>query len=159
MDCSELCEEGWTESKLRGTAELNSMGSELLEAMNAVRAKQVCCAEESCAVERAPLALDELLQRAATGYAELSAERGFIAHTGPDGEDAFDRVRETGFRGCAIGENLASGQAEADEVVADWLASPAHCENLLSPNYQWVGVGQATSPEVGSIWVVEFGER
>ena len=157
LDCDDVCDEDWTQSKQRGTEAINLLAKELLDAMNELRAQPLCCDQQSCDTIRPPLTLDDLLQRAATGYAEVSAERGFIAHTGPEGEEAFDRVRETGFRGCALGENLASGQASADEVIEDWLASPAHCDNLLSPDYHLVGVGQVASADVGSVWVVEFG--
>lgn len=58
-----------------------------------------------------------------------------------------------------MGENLAEGQASADQVVLGWLASPEHCVNLLDPDFRHMGAGYAESAEaLGPFWVQTLGD-
>ncbi len=52
-----------------------------------------------------------------------------------------------------MGENIASGQESADEVVDGWMASPGHCANIMDPNFTEIGVGYYD----GDIWTQVFG--
>ena len=64
-----------------------------------------------------------------------------------------------GYSWSTYGENVAAGQTTAEEVVATWLASSAHCETLMSPEYADTGVAHATNPnsDKGTYWVQIFG--
>ena len=43
--------------------------------------------------------------------------------------------------------------------MSGWLASPGHCENIMEPRFQHIGVGLATGGKRGQIyWVQTFGE-
>ena len=54
---------------------------------------------------------------------------------------------------CASeGENIAHGYKTPESVLEDWLRSPSHCANLMSPQYDSFGGGQA-----GTYWVQKFG--
>lgn len=65
------------------------------------------------------------------------------SHTRPDGSPWY--TAGTGA-GAAYGENLAKGFAypsarqHAAAVVAAWLASPSHADNILSPDFHWAYV-------------------
>jgi len=56
-------------------------------------------------------------------------------------------------------ENIAAGQQTAAEVVAGWLKSPGHCENILTPDLREIGVGVSVSQssKMGIYWVQNFG--
>jgi uncharacterized protein YkwD len=54
--------------------------------------------------------------------------------------------------GIVWAENIARGQDTADEVVADWLASPGHRRNILDCSYATIGVAH-----VGEYWSQNFG--
>lgn len=57
----------------------------------------------------------------------------------------------------SIGENIASGQDDAAEVVDAWMDSPTHRANILG-NYTHVGAGRAERN--GRIyWVNHFGRK
>jgi uncharacterized protein YkwD len=43
----------------------------------------------------------------------------------------------------AIGENIAYGNVTADQMMAMWMESPGHRENILDPSYTHIGVGIA----------------
>lgn len=57
------------------------------------------------------------------------------SHTRPDGSKWW-----TAGAGTSMGENLAYGQASAEEVVAAWMNSPTHRDNILCADYSKLGV-------------------
>ena len=70
--------------------------------------------------------------------------------------DPLSRIR------CnSAGENLALGHTSAGIVVADWMNSPTHRENILSDDYLEMGIGlREDSVDARHYWVQLFvGER
>jgi uncharacterized protein YkwD len=67
--------------------------------------------------------------------------------------------------GAAVGENLAWGApGPARLALVQWLRSPSHRANLLSPGWRDVGVGLVRAGRLFgangvSVWVVQFGRR
>ncbi len=107
-----------------------------------------------------PLRVDAQLTRAAREHSRDMAERGYFAHVRPGGRDPFQRMADAGYRYGAA-ENIAAGQATADRVVQDWLASPDHRATLLDCSLDEVGIGlhiAAQSPNV-YYWTQDFGDR
>lgn len=102
------------------------------------------------------LAVDAQVRRAAQDYAVDMATRRFFAHESPEGSDPGSRLLAAGFGWSAYGENIAAGQPTAREVMADWLASPGHCRNLMTAMFTVAGYGVATAAD-GPYWVQEFG--
>lgn len=54
------------------------------------------------------------------------------------------------------GENIASGQADAQEVTTGWIESPDHEENMSSTTFGYVGIGvfvRVDCPESGEVTV------
>lgn len=102
------------------------------------------------------LGVDGQIRRAAQDYAVDMAVRRFFAHESPEGTDPGSRLLAAGFGWSAYGENIASGQPTAREVMADWLASPGHCRNLMTPMFTLAGYGVATAAD-GPYWVQDFG--
>ena len=70
-----------------------------------------------------------------------------FSHTRPDGSDWY-----TVNPSVMYGENLATGQDNAQWVFNDWMASPEHRANILNPGYVTYG-----SSRVGNTWAQEFG--
>ena len=65
----------------------------------------------------------------------------YFAHESPEGEGVGDLAVTVGYDFIVIGENLALGNFENDEVlVRAWMDSPGHRENILNKNYQEIGV-------------------
>ena len=79
-----------------------------------------------------PLRQDAELTRAACVRAREIAQT--FSHTRPDGT-AWRTVS-----GAAYGENIAKGQRTADKVMAAWLTSQGHRENILRASYGSIGV-------------------
>lgn len=103
---------------------------------------------------------DARLQRAAQRHASDMARRDFMAHEGSDGSLPHERVTRSGYRWTTVAENVAAGYPDPPSVVAGWMASPGHRENLLDPEARHVGVGYAyrTDTRLHHYWVTVFGD-
>lgn len=68
-------------------------------------------------------------------------DKQYFGHVSPAGEGVGDLAGKAGYEFIAIGENLALGDFENDEkLVQGWMASQGHRENILSSQYQEIGV-------------------
>jgi uncharacterized protein YkwD len=87
------------------------------------------------------LDVDERLVSAARAHSLDMADGGFFDHSGSDGSQAGERLSDQRYRWRFCAENIACGQRSADELIADWIASPEHRANILSADAEQVGVG------------------
>lgn len=98
---------------------------------------------------------DKLTEQACVRAAEMAAT-GVFSHTRPNGQlwsTVFDR---NGFKGTR-GENIAKGYTTAKSVCDDWKESSGHYENIIKPEYEYLGVGIAPVPGGnGFIFVQHF---
>ena len=120
-----------------------------------------------------PLVMSRDLRDAAVSHSRAMLQRGFFAHDAPGGPSFAARVRSfyrsAGYTNWRAGENLLYDKkvVTADDAIAAWLASPAHRENLLTPEWREVGIGSLRATVAGGIfggeatWVVtmDFGAR
>lgn len=89
------------------------------------------------------------LSAIANQHSRDMAERGFFSHTNPDGEETADRYRRFDHTGRSSGENIArtypsltaTPRDAAKAVVADWMDSPRHRENILRGRFEREGIG------------------
>lgn len=87
------------------------------------------------------LRLASRLGEAARRHTHYMADSGHFAHEGPNGESVADRVVAAGYAYRYVAENIAAGQASANEVVVAWMNSPGHRANMLNPTVVEIGVG------------------
>jgi uncharacterized protein YkwD len=77
------------------------------------------------------------------------AANNYFSHTSPSGESAFTLLDAYGVPHGWAGENLARNNYPDDQTVAiairDLMASQGHRDNILSTNYNALGVGFAVS--------------
>lgn len=73
------------------------------------------------------------------------------SHYRPDGTVCFTVLEEFGLRYNSAGENIAYGYTSPEGVMNGWMNSPPHRENILSTDYDCIGVGQN-----GVYWVQMF---
>lgn len=85
----------------------------------------------------AALVEDGALSEAAAVRAREIA-RSF-SHTRPSGASFSSALSESGVTYLRAGENIASGQKSASEVVNAWLNSPGHRANILNSSYSRIG--------------------
>ena len=138
--------------------ERSAVSRRVLELTNQARAQARRCGPTPYAAAP-PLSLDATLERAARDYARQMATWGYMDHSGHDGSSPGQRITRSGYRWREMGENLASGQMSAEQVVSGWLGSPEHCANLMDPLFRHMGVAYATNPHdrMGVYWAQEFG--
>lgn len=97
-------------------------------------------------IQRAKYGLPPLVENARLNVsAELKVqdmfEEQYFSHFSPSGEGVKDLVEIVGYEFIAIGENLALGNYENNQVLVQaWMDSPGHRQNILNPNYQEIGV-------------------
>jgi uncharacterized protein YkwD len=107
----------------------------------------------------APLVIDPALTRAATEHADDMALHLKFDHSGSDGSTPAQRVERAGFgEHKLVGENIAAGAMSPSDVAQGWLASPAHCENIMDPHFTHTGIAFAENVASASrvYWAQEF---
>ena len=62
-----------------------------------------------------------------------------FSHTRPSGASFSSALSESGVSYLRAGENIASGQTSASEVVNAWMNSPGHRANILNSSYSRIG--------------------
>lgn len=106
----------------------------------------------------APLSLNNQLSEAALFKAKDMFEKNYWAHNAPEGTTPWVFIKKAGYNYVYAGENLARGFNSSEEVVNAWMASPKHRENVLSGNYNDVGLAVVSGKLNGeeTVLVVEM---
>ncbi|MFD4789479.1 CAP domain-containing protein [Streptomyces sp. NPDC058459] len=116
----------------------------VVELVNAERTKAGC----------SPVQLNSTLSKAAQDHSADMAAHNTMSHTGSDGSDPGSRITAAGYRWSAYGENVAYGYSTPEQVMAGWMNSTGHRENILNCSFKEIGVGLA---QPGSYWTQDFG--
>lgn len=102
-----------------------------------------------------PLRSDSALTQLARLYGEDMFRRGYFSHYNPEGKSPFDRMESAGITYTYAGENLALAP-NVDLAMQGLMNSPGHRKNILSPNYNKVGIGVIDGGIYGEMFVQEF---
>lgn len=109
-----------------------------------------------------PLREDLRLDAAANDRMRDMEDQGYWAHESPDGRSPFTWLAPHGYDFHYAGENLASGFETTELLVAGWMESPGHRDNILSPHFEDCGIaiidGLTMRRGTGKSIVVMFGE-
>lgn len=87
-----------------------------------------------------PLTVNGQLSEAAQRKAGDMFAFDYWSHTSPSGRDPWAFFKEVGYRYLYAGENLARDFMNSESVVEAWMNSPTHRDNILSENYQEIGL-------------------
>lgn len=87
-----------------------------------------------------PVVENEALNKAAQLKAENMFAENYWAHFAPSGKTPWDFILGSGYKFTFAGENLAKNFYSSEEVVAAWMASKTHRDNLLNENYKDIGI-------------------
>lgn len=90
------------------------------------------------------LSTNSLLTQAAYQKGQHMLDEDYFAHISPSGVTPWFWMQKVGYSYQVAGENLAIDFLEAEDVVAAWLASPTHKDNMLHTSYIETGVGVVT---------------
>jgi uncharacterized YkwD family protein/spore coat assembly protein SafA len=78
----------------------------------------------------------------------------YFSHNSPIYGSPFNMLSSFGIPFNAAGENIASGQKTATEVINTWMNSPGHKANILNSIYNQVGVGVASDNKGKLFWTL-----
>lgn len=135
------------------SATATSLEAQIVTIVNQHRAAGATCGGQTMPPVP-PLTADPALRCAARVHTKDMADRGFFDHTNPDGEDPFERMVRAGYMWSNAGENIAGGGATAESTMQQWMGSPGHCGNIMSGDYEHIGVGHVESDR---LWTQVFG--
>ncbi|MGH8253894.1 MAG: CAP domain-containing protein [Steroidobacteraceae bacterium] len=113
-----------------------------LELVNRARAEPRRCGSREMPAAP-PLRSSAQLGQAADEHARDMAQHHYFEHEDRSGRAPADRVRATGYAEWRVGENIAYGALSTSDAVAGWLKSAGHCENLMDPKFQEMGIAFA----------------
>ncbi len=84
---------------------------------------------------------NSLLREAAAAKAADMFTFDYWAHNNPqNGRQPWAFIKEAGYTYRYAGENLARDFNDTPDMVAAWMASPSHRDNIISSRYQETGV-------------------
>ena len=132
----------------------------MLAVIRAARASSRMCGDSSHEAT-GTVTWNPLLEQAALNHVEDMALVNFFSHEGSDGLSVSNRADNVGYNWRAIGENIAAGQLDIEEVHQGWLDSPGHCRNIMNPLFTEVGAACVTGVDTdyGTYWAVVFGDK
>jgi hypothetical protein len=87
------------------------------------------------------LRLDSTLSASADRRSQVLVNLGSLIHVSSAPGTSWPELVEAGYINTYAGENLALGLETADALVREWMNSPSHRANILSPDYHDVGIG------------------
>lgn len=133
-------------------------GRQVLKLVNAARAEGRACGNAYYKAVR-PLYWNAELGAAALAHSRDMAEHNNFGHEGSNGSTVARRASDAGYPWRSIGENVATGRAKPEQVVEGWLASPAHCANIMNGSFADMGAAYAVNPKSDTViyWTQVFG--
>lgn len=130
---------------------LNVNQQKLLDAINKERSQTHTCGERGIFPPVPPLTWNSHLYESALEHVYDLAYSDTFAHDGSGTEyditgegkpsKFYERIVAHGYSHYySVGENIAGGQRNLEEVMKAWMKSPGHCENIMKNTYTQVGI-------------------
>jgi uncharacterized protein YkwD len=113
--------------------------------------------QERAKVDADPLKINEQLDLAADQHTLDQASMNKMSHTGSNGSNMGDRIKNAGYVFSSAAENVAYGFGDAAAVMSGWMNSAGHRQNILNPNYKEIGIGYAQGADGRPYWTQDFG--
>ena len=102
------------------------------------------------------------LERAAKQKNTDMISNNYFSHISPNNKKWSDFIKDEKYDYIYAGENLAKDYDNSKEIIAAWIESPTHKENILNPDYSDTGIAVSInkSSKGRSIIVAqEFGKK
>ncbi len=95
-----------------------------------------------------------LYEAAAIRARELSR---VYSHTRPDGRNPGSVIKDNGIPFRKAGENIAYGEGiDTQAFFTNWMNSPGHRRNIMSPDFEFTGIGRYQDRNGRVYWVQLF---
>lgn len=125
----------------------------VLDKLNKLRSQGCDCGRKYMK-PASPVFWNKKLVESANIQAKMMRKYRYFGHVGPDGKNVADKMDEVNYPWQFAGENLGEGQRSFMEVLRDWIDSPTHCELLLDPRMQHIGLVKSSK-----YWVLHMGKE
>ncbi|MGI2328755.1 CAP domain-containing protein [Planococcus sp. YIM B11945] len=102
---------------------------------------------------------NEDAMKTARKHSQDMADNHYFSHTNQQGESPFDRMSDDGITFFVAGENLAYGQYSSIFAHEGLMNSMGHRENILKPDYGYLGIGAAFNVENQPYYTANFFNR
>ncbi len=124
----------------KGLCVTANMPSEVLSHVNQFRAQGAVCGGVRYPPAK-PLRWSTKLQQAADKHSQDMAMHNFFNHkSASNGSTLIERLGSVDYNYRSAGENIGAGPATVAQVMDMWVASPAHCVNLMTAHFVELGV-------------------
>jgi len=124
-------------------AQQSAQEQELVEQVNQAREK----------AGRPPLTVDHRLTQAAREHSQKMAESHTLTHVLSGEPGVPERLAATGIRFNRSGENVGYN-SDFEKMHSGFMHSPPHRANILSPDYDHIGIGVVQGSD-GIYWATE----
>lgn len=102
---------------------------------------------------------DEQAMLTSRKHSEDMAENDYFSHTNKEGESPFDRMSDDDINFFVAGENLAYGQYSSIFAHEGLMNSMGHRENIVKPDFGYLGIGAAFNDENQPFYTATFFNR
>lgn len=108
-----------------------------------------------------PLLWDMQLYGAAQSHSEDMASENYFSHTSLNGKEYSDRIREAGYDGTIVSENIGAGQTTAQQVFDDWMISDDLREDIMDISYCDAAVAHTMIEDSDwtDYWTLDIGRK
>jgi uncharacterized protein YkwD len=132
----------------------------MLRLVNRARARARDCGDVAYQAASA-LTWSCRLYVAAFAHSQDMIDYDFFDHQGSDGSSVGMRVTRSGYEWRAVGENIAAGYPDNQQVMENLLSSPTHCENIMDPKFREFGSAVIATDQAHyyNYWTQVFGAR
>ena len=105
-----------------------------------------------------PLQLDEHLNWAAEKHSNWMIVKEELTHDGFSHDGWYEEIVESGFQGTSFGQNIAALAFHSPaSVVAAWMKSEGHRENILKSSFGHMGLSCLADKDGSFWWTQDFG--
>lgn len=101
------------------------------------------------------LSINNEVQNVAQIKAKDMVDNNYFSHTSPTYGSPFDMLKSFKISYNTAGENIAGNSSNSGAVTA-WMNSSGHRANILNSSFNQTGIGVASSPKYGKIFVQMF---
>lgn len=102
---------------------------------------------------------DEATRDTARKHSKDMADNQYFSHTNLEGQSPFDRMNEDNISFWVAGENLAYGQYSSIFAHEGLMNSLGHRENIVKPDFGYLGVGTAFNADNQPYFTANFFNR
>jgi uncharacterized protein YkwD len=143
------------EPRSEESVDLNFQTSNVTVDKNAEQEMLTSVNKERGKVGLSPVVFSESLAQVGRNHCKDMFKRGYFSHYTPEGLSPFDRMQAASISFTFAGENLALSP-NVSLAMKGLMQSPGHKANILSQNFNTLGVGVIDGGVYGQMYCQEF---